>query len=113
MALHENMKSAKIIEEIIDYLLENGYRKIETCMDIMEKETIVKVVVYTKGNLLSKKFNNDLSCYRDVELEEYGWELSNDISYVCTLDTLGLLIDNYEVTEDEEKCIITLHRIKK
>lgn len=113
MALHENMKSAKIVEEIIDYLLENGYRKIETCMDIMETETIVKVTVHTKGKSLSEKFNNDLSCFRDVELEEYGWELSNDISYVCTLDTLGLLIDNYELTEDDETCTIILHRIKK
>ena len=39
MPLHENMKSAKIIEEIIDYLLENGYRKIDTFMDITKEET--------------------------------------------------------------------------
>jgi len=113
MPLHENMKSAKIIEEIIDYLLENGYRKIDTFMDITKEETQIKVVVHIKGKPLLAKFKNEFNCFRDIELEEYGWELSNDIGDANSLDSLGTLIDNYEVTEDDNICTIILHRINK
>jgi len=112
MPLHENMKCAKIIEEIIDYLLESGYRKIDTFIDITKKETKIKVVVHIKGKPLKEKFQNEFNCFRDIELEEYGWELSNDIGHANSLDALGTLIDNYEVTEENDQCTIILHRIK-
>ncbi len=111
MPLHENLKSAKIIEEIIDYLLGIGYRKIDTFMDITKEETKITVVIYLNGKPLKVKFQKEFNCFRDIELEEYGWELSNDIGHTNSLDALGTLIDHYEVTEDTEQCTITLHRI--
>ena len=82
-------------------------------MEISEAETTIKVIVHTNDVSLSEQFSEDLYCCRDVELEEYGWELSNDISYACSLDTLGMLIDTFEISEDNEQCTIILHRLKR
>lgn len=112
MALHEYKKSAKIVEEITEYLLGKGYRKFETSLDFKEKETLIVVTVYTNGVPLAKILEQDLFCCRDVELEEYGWELTGDIHCLCTLDALGLLVDKYEMTETEDKCNITFHRVR-
>ena len=112
MALHEYKKSAKIVEEITEYLLGKGYKKIDTSLQFLERETTIEVTVYTEGNPISKTLEGDLFCCRDVELEEYGWELTGDIYCVCTLDALGLLVDKYETNETEDKCVITFHRIR-
>ncbi len=111
MPLHENMKSAKIIEEIIDYLLEIGYRKIDTFLDMTKKETKITVVIQLHDKPLKDKFQKEFNCFRDIELEEYGWELSNDIGHANSLDLLGTLIDKYEVIEDKKECTITFHRV--
>jgi len=113
MALHEYKKCAKIIEEITEYLLGKGYNKFDTSLELKELETTIIVKVITNGNPLSASLQKDLFCCRDVELEEYGWELTGDIHCVCTLDSLGLLVDKYDITETNDLCTITFHRIKK
>lgn len=113
MALHEYKKIAKITEEITEYLLGKGYKNISTALEVGDIETKIIVTVQTNNKPISKQLEKDLFCCRDVELEEYGWELTGDIHCVCTLDALGLLVDEYELQEDNEKCVITFHRVKK
>lgn len=113
MALHEYKKSAKIVEEVTEYILGKGYKRFDTKLDFKEVETTIIVTVYTNGIPLSETFKEDLYCSRDVELEEYGWELTGDIHCLCKLDALGLLIDRYEIDESNDECIITLHRVRR
>jgi len=112
MALHEYKKCAKIVEEITEYLLGKGYKKINSSLELKDTETTITVTVETNGVPISGTLKQDLFCCRDTELEEYGWELSGDIHCVCTLDSLGLLVDKYEICEDDNQCVITFHRIK-
>lgn len=113
MALHEYKKCAKILEEMTEYLLGKGYKKLETKMELMDTETKIIFTVYTNGNPISETLKKDLFCCRDAELEEYGWELSGEIDCVCTLDSLGLLVDRYDMVETDETCVITLHRVSE
>ena len=110
MALHEYKKSAKIVEEITEYLLGKGYTKFTTSMDFKKTETTIVVTVSTAGVPIAKILEKDLVCCRDIELEEYGWELTGDIHCLCTLDALGLLVDNYDMVETDQECVITFHR---
>ena len=111
MALHEYMKNSKIIEEMYLYLLEKGYKEISSSINIAKEITEFVFDVKTEGNELSKDLENDLYCCRDIELEEYGWELT-DSHCVCELTTLGILINDYKITEENDLCNIVLHRKK-
>jgi hypothetical protein len=46
MTLHENMKNAKIIEEVFAYFLEKGLKEIQSSLVITKKETIFTIVVF-------------------------------------------------------------------
>ena len=113
MTLHEHKKCAKIIEEITEYVLGKGYKKIDSSMELKKTETTIVITVYTNGRSICNALKQDLSCSRDVELEEYGWELTDNNHSICSLDALGLLVDKYEIKESKEKCVITLHRFMK
>ena len=79
MALHEYKKCAKIVEEITEYLLGKGYKKINSSLELKDTETTITVTVETNGVPISGTLKQDLFCCRDTELEEYGWELEEDI----------------------------------
>lgn len=110
MALHKNMKNAKIMEEVFAYLLEKGYQSIDASMNINDEETLFNIKVHTDNDTLLQAFKKDMFCCRDMELEEYGWELMGESNCVCELDTLGMLVDHYEISYDHGVCSIVLHR---
>jgi len=110
MILHKNMKNAKIMEEVFAYLLEKGYQKIDASMVILNDETKFIVTVHTENDTLVQAFKNDMFCCRDYELEEYGWELMGESTCACELDTLGMLVDSYDIEYENGVCAITLHR---
>lgn len=111
MALHEYMKNSKIIEEMYLYLLEKGYKEITSAIKIEGDITEFDFDVKTDGKDLSKDLKNDLYCCRDIELEEYGWELT--VSHcVCELNTLGTLVDEFKIKEENGMCHIALYRKK-
>lgn len=113
MALHEYKKCVKIIEEISEYLLAKNYRKFDLSVESSNTETKIVANVSTNGVSLTDQLKDDLFCSRDIELEEYGWELSDDIDNDCPLNTLGFLIDSYETSENDDTCLITFHRSTK
>jgi hypothetical protein len=110
MALHETLKNAKIVEEIFAYLLEKGCPKINVSLEIKDKETTFIVIIDYNEKLL-KKLKSDIYCCRDQELEEYGWELMGE-NECEELHTLGMLIDNYETTVENDLVTIVFHRLK-
>lgn len=110
MALHETLKNAKIVEEIFAYLLEKGCSKINVTLEIKETETVFTVVLDYDEQLL-KKLKKDIYCSREQELEEYGWELMGE-NECEELHTLGMLIDNYDATVEDDIVTIVFHRLK-
>ena len=110
MALHEYKKSAKIVEEMTEYLLTKGYKKINSTVEFNDKEVSIEFIVTPTDTSLTTAIKNDLFCCRDIELEEYGWELTGDPNCSCNLDSIGLMVDSYDIFEDNKECKITLHR---
>lgn len=110
MILHKNMKNAKIMEEIFAYLLEKKYVSIDASLRIKDDETTFIVTVQTDSDTLLQAFKREMICCRDIELEEYGWELMGESECVCELDTLGMLVDSYDITYEQGICTIVLHR---
>ena len=109
MVLHEKLKSAKITEEITGYLLDRGYYKLSIDIELNKEESKFIIKVANKGENLIEVFKNDLYCCREIELEEYGVDhLHNEC--VCSLNTLGMLVDDYEIELVNDHYIITLHR---
>lgn len=109
MVLHEKLKTAKITEEITGYLLERGYYKLSIDIELNKQESKFVITVEDKGENLIDVFKNDLYCCREIELEEYGVDqLHNEC--VCSLNTLGMLVDGYEIELKNGKYEIILHR---
>lgn len=110
MALHEQMKSAKIVEEIFSYLMHKGYKHVDLHYHMKDNETQFLIELPAGNKEFVKDFKDDFICCREEGLEEYGWELTGDIDCVCSLNTLSMLIDSYDITEGSNKIVIVLHR---
>lgn len=111
MALNEKSKTAKITEEITGYLLERGYTNITISIASKDTETSFNIEVEEIGEDLVEIFKTDLYCCREIELEEYGVDQLHQ-NCVCSMDTLGMMIDTYEIYKQNQKYQITLHRKK-
>lgn len=112
MVLHEKQKISKITEEITSFLLERKYKDISISLSIKEDETTFILKVKEQGEDLFKVFREELYCCREIELEEYGVDHLHNDDCVCTLNTLGMLVDTYEIKKEEDIYTITLHRLK-
>ncbi len=109
MVLHEKLKSAKITEEITGYLLDRGYKKLSINLELNKNESKFVIKVADIGENLIDVFKQDLYCCREIELEEYGVDhLHNECT--CSLNTLGMLVDDYEIELVNGEYVIILHR---
>jgi hypothetical protein len=50
-------------------------------------------------------------CSREQELEEYGWELMGE-NEDCDLQTIGMLVDEYEAEIVDGNVVLVFHRKK-
>lgn len=112
MALYEKQKNARIMEEIYGYLLEKGFTKIQSHLEMKVTETVFTISVENSHDGFIKDFKDEMVCCRDTEMEEYGWDIHSSVECVCTLNTLGMLIDNYEIENNGKDITIVLHRKK-
>jgi len=111
MALHEKQKTAKITEEITSYLLELGYKDFSVKISMTKEQTIFTLDVPDIGNDLIKVFKEELYCCREIELEEYGVDHLHNDDCVCSLNTLGMLIDEYSIKKENDVYKIKLIRL--
>jgi hypothetical protein len=112
MALHETIKSTKIINEIIIYLTEKGHKTLHLDFETNDEETIISVDVDKLDDDLLVCLNKDIYAERDEQFEEYGWELMGEDDHSCELQQLSMLIDSFEVVEKEGFIRLILKRKK-
>lgn len=112
MALHEKMKHAIIVEEIFGYLLQRGYTNINLAMNADQQITTFVLTIANADPSLKKDLEEHLYTSREQELEEYGWDLYCESDSTDILQTLGMLVDNYKIEEDNSTTILTLYRNK-
>lgn len=111
MNIHEQKKTCKIIDEFVLYLMRKGQKKVNVDINLdNENETIIKV----KTNNLKPEVIDKLMKYinqeRELEIEEYGWELMGESDVSNELELVGLLIDRLDIEFEGENCILILRR---
>ena len=108
--MHENQKICKIISEISLYILENVSGNLNVDVKELGEEVIITFVTdlidpETKNFLMSQ-----LSADRNIEIEEYGWELMGEGDSDDDLELVGNLINELSIQEENGKTVITLVR---
>ena len=110
MALHEMIKNVKIIDEILVYLVDKGYKKVNINFELNKHETKILVTINNPKENLVSFLKQDISAERGEELEEYGWELMGEDHHSFALQQLGMLIDKVTINEKENQVQLLLVR---
>lgn len=107
---HEVKKVMKIIDEILVYICSLKNKKIDVSIDL-EKDTIVK---FTFKNLPENEIKRlkEIKPKREVEFEEYMWELLGETDTQFDLRNLVRLIDSLEIEEKNGNFEVTIIRKK-
>jgi hypothetical protein len=113
MAVHEIKKCAKVIDEITTYLLRKGFTDIDLNIHRDSEETKITISLGVCPTELITQFTNAIKSDMDDEIEEYCWELLGESDTNHELSVVGMLIDAIEVTGNQEKTEIILHRYYK
>lgn len=110
MAIHEIEKNVKIIDEIILLLFHKGHHKFDFNLDYTEEESLITVVIEDPDKKVLENIKNEIHVERDEELEDYGWELLGECSDHRETICLGMLVDSMDLSYEENKAKIILHR---
>lgn len=111
MSIHEVKKDAKIVDEILLYLLKNNHNEVEIKVKREEEE----VNISFKCSPLEDEMLNNLDKYinkeREIEVEEYGWELMGESDGQTDLGMVGMMID--KLTIDNSNKDFTILNLKR
>ena len=110
MTLHEVTKQTIILEEIVGYFMEKGFLNIDISIRKKQDETSFQLVIHGAGVAIGKQLEEELYCCRDQELEEYGLDICVTDNPENLMQTLGMLMDRYELKYEESNLILTLYR---
>ncbi len=110
MTLHEVTKQTIILEEIVGYFMEKGFVNIDISIRRDKKVTSFKITVFGATKALGEKLIEELYCCRDQELEEYGLDVCVTDNPENLMQTLGMLLDSYEINYENNNLILTLYR---
>ncbi len=115
--MKETKKAVKIISELMTYYFANRATsfKIDFNRNKIENNHI-EFVIKIRGKLAgisNEEINNlrkSLNIKREVQVEEYYWELAGEDNQGQEMDLVGMLTDKGLVEYDNEELIITLWR---
>lgn len=109
MSLHEIKKGCKIIDEITLYLMKHGHLKLDIQIDKAETELVVVIKTNKCEQWLIDNISNNINLERELEVEEYGWELMGESDAQSELGLVGLLVD--QVTVDDTDPSFTVFKL--
>lgn len=112
MALNENLKNAKIAEEIFHFMILKDFVSIELKMEVKETETVFILSVPKEKEAFLEEFRSEMFCCRDTSIEEYAWGLSSHDVNEASFDVICHLIDSYDIEESSDGYKILMHRKK-
>ena len=113
MSLHELKKGCKIVDEIVLYLMKNGHRKLNVNIDKNSDIFLVEITTDKCEDWLIEKIENNINKERELEVEEYGWELMGESDAQSELGLVGLLVDRVEVIQSQNETKFKLIRKDK
>jgi hypothetical protein len=110
MNKNEYRIDAKIIKELSLFLMLHNVRDFDLSFHTNKEN--VRFVIKSKNfpeNVLQRMIEK-LSRKREIAIEVYGWELLGDTDSRNELDILGALIDDIQVSKEDDWDILTLKR---
>ncbi len=114
MSLHEVKKGCKILDEVILFLMKNGHLNLDIKINKDEKVLSLEIKTKKASDSLIKEMDEYINRERELEVEEYGWELMGESDCENGLELIGLLVDKLEIfNDDESSTTFRLTRVDK
>lgn len=114
MSVHELKKGCKIVDELLLYLMKHGHHKVDISVDKTEDRLIIEMTTDRCDDELLEKMDSYINNERELEVEEYGWELMGESDAQSELGMVGLLIDSLEIDNSGEgKTKLRISRVNK
>lgn len=108
--MHSLKKDCKIISEITLYLMLQGHNDINLEISNSQEQITIKFTTYRCNDELIEKIKQEVNVERELEVEEYGWELMGESDAQSGLNLVGRLVDFVTVDNQENKTIFTFVR---
>lgn len=106
MSFHEIKKDAKIVDEILLYLLKNDQDEVSINIKREQDEVLITFKCKKLSNDIIKSMDKYINKERELEMEEYGWELMGESDGQSDLSMVGLLIDNLSIDNSNSEFTI-------
>ncbi len=106
----------RIIDEIVGFCCRRGSQDVNINYNIKQQdETVIKVIArdVKVSNEDLEQLKAVLSQHRQREMEECYWQITGDDSYGDELSLIGVMIDEYELTYENDILTITAFRNEK
>mgnify|MGYP000360556162 CR=1 FL=1 len=97
MSFHEIKKDTKIVDEILLYLLKNDHDEVSINIKREQDEVFITFECTKLSDEIIKSLDMYINKERELEMEEYGWELMGESDGQSDLSMVGLLIDNLTI----------------
>ncbi len=97
MSFHEIKKDTKIVDEILLYLLKNDHDEVSINIKREHDEVFITFKCTKLSDEIIKSLDKYINKERELEMEEYGWELMGESDGQSDLSMVGLLIDNLTI----------------
>ena len=113
MNYHELKKDAKIVDEVLLYLLKHNDDDISIDISRNEERIIFTFKLNALDNEVLSYMDKYINKEREIEVEEYGWELMGESGSQSDLGMVGLLIDKMVISKEDDHLILKLTRYYK
>jgi uncharacterized tellurite resistance protein B-like protein len=110
---HTKKKISKMVQEITTYLLLIGATDIT--VNIQDRDKDFRIFIesdFKENEEIVEQFVEKLKSPKQVEIEEYYWELTGDCDVDSELHLVGMMMDKAYVEVKEGRIEIELYRNK-
>lgn len=110
LSLHELKKGCKIVDEIALFLMRNGHLDLNIAIKQEDKSFFIEIITSSCSEELCNQMDAQINMCRELEIEEYGWELMGESDATNELELIGLLVDKLTIEHKNGKTIFRMVR---
>lgn len=113
MIIKEGKKISKIVDELFLYFIKHGHSNVNFNVNIDEVNVVIDITLDNVDAKVIDKLNERISQDRELEIEEYGWELMGESDCSNELELIGLLVNSFTHTVVDNKDVLTFIRKRR
>lgn len=110
MVAKEAKKISKIIDELLLYFLKKGFMELDMKLKRSKEEIAIIFKIHDLDECIINKMQDRIGRKRELEVEEYGWELMGESDCSNELELIGLLIDSFSYIKNDNLYELTFIR---